>query len=248
LADTWVGGPPEIGDRYRFRIDKSGSSWLYTLTNVTEGWSSTKTIPRSSGFDFGNLAWWAAETYDRGSMLGAGQASASMINMYWMQYRRTALTGWQVVTPGVQYHKYAPHPVLGRLTGSRAFTIKTTSTMLSGSGRPSIEEIDVTRSRRRLGLGVALAFLAVSLTAAAVAAGSARAVFRSPVDVDRVVQEQPVSVDAAPAAEPASKAEKFTLTNEPGSRIEPATGSTDAGAKVLPPEDISCPGLEPCGP
>ena len=108
LADGWVGGPPEIGDRYRFRIEKSGNSWLYTLTNVTEGWFSTKTIARSSSFDFGNLAWWAAETYDRGSMLGAGQASASMIKMYWMQYRRTALSGWQVVTPGLQYHKFAP--------------------------------------------------------------------------------------------------------------------------------------------
>lgn len=106
LADGWVGGPPEIHDRYRFRIEKSGSSWLYRLQNITEGWTSTKTIPRSSGFDFGNLAWWAAETYDRGSMLGAGQASASMIKMYWMQYHRTAISGWQVVTPGVQYHKY----------------------------------------------------------------------------------------------------------------------------------------------
>lgn len=104
LADGWIGGPPELGDRYRFRIDKSGSNWLYTLQNVTEGWTSTKTIPRSASFDYGNVAWWAAETYDRGSMLGAGQASTSMIKMYWMQYHRSALSGWQVVTPGVQYH------------------------------------------------------------------------------------------------------------------------------------------------
>jgi hypothetical protein len=28
-----------------------------------------------------------------------------MIKMYWMQYHRSAVSGWQVVTPATQYHQ-----------------------------------------------------------------------------------------------------------------------------------------------
>ncbi len=106
LADGWVGGAPEYHDRYRFRIEKSGSTWLYTLQNITEGWTSTKSIPRSSGFSQGNLVWWAAETYDQNSQLGTGQASASMMQVYWMQYYRTSLGAWYVAWPDQQYISY----------------------------------------------------------------------------------------------------------------------------------------------
>ncbi len=106
LADGWVGGPPEIGDRYRFRIDKVGNTWKYSVQNITEGWTSTKTVPRSSAFTAGNTVWWAAEAYDRGSMLGGGQAAASMINMYWMQYLHAG--DWWVAWPNTQFVNMPP--------------------------------------------------------------------------------------------------------------------------------------------
>jgi hypothetical protein len=106
LADGWVGHAPTYHDRYRFRIEKSGSSWLYTIQDVSIGWTKTKTIPRSSAFTQGNLVWWAAETYDLGSQLGTGQASASMMKMYWTQYFRTSLGSWYVAWPDTQYIDY----------------------------------------------------------------------------------------------------------------------------------------------
>ena len=103
LADGWLGHTPTYHDRYRFRIEKSGSTWLYTIQDVSIGWTKTTAIPRSSAFTQGNRVWWAAETYDRNSQLGTGQASASMMQMYWMQYYRPSLGVWKVAWPNVQY-------------------------------------------------------------------------------------------------------------------------------------------------
>ena len=106
LADSWVGHTPTYHDRYRFTIEESGTSWLYTIEDVTIGWTKTHTIPRSSSFGEGNLVWWAAETHDLNSQLGTGQASASMMNMYWMQYYRVSLGAWYVAWPDKQYVAY----------------------------------------------------------------------------------------------------------------------------------------------
>jgi hypothetical protein len=99
IADSWTGGPPSVGTRYRFRIEKSGSSWLFTLTNNTTGTVHTHTIGRSTGFSTGNLTWYGAENYDSGSILGSKSASTDKIHMYWMQYHRTSVSGWQVAEP-----------------------------------------------------------------------------------------------------------------------------------------------------
>jgi hypothetical protein len=99
VADGWTGGPPSVGTRYRFRIDKSGSSWLFTLTNNTTGAVHTHTIGRSSAFSTGNLAWYGAENHNSGSILGSKDASSNKIHMYWMQYHRSSVSGWQVAEP-----------------------------------------------------------------------------------------------------------------------------------------------------
>lgn len=99
VADTWA-GTPVVGDRYRFRIEKSSSNWLFTLSNITTGSTpKTKTIVRSTGFNYGNLVWYGAENYDVGSILGSKSASTDKIHMYWMQYHRSSISGWQVAEP-----------------------------------------------------------------------------------------------------------------------------------------------------
>lgn len=103
-------------------------------------------------------------------------------------------------------------------------------------------------SRRRLGLGVLLASVAIVLAAAAATAAGSRADQLPQVNSESVVQ-QPLPEDAAPAARPPSTgAERFTLSGESGYQIEPATGGTTDATNQATPQDVTCPGDEPCGP
>lgn len=107
LADGWA-GMPVPGHRYRFRIEHSGSNWLYSLKDLTMGTAAvTAAIDRT--FEFGNLIWWGAETTNKASMMGSGQAGGSMLHMYWMQYLRQSIpAGWQVAEPTQTWYLSPP--------------------------------------------------------------------------------------------------------------------------------------------
>jgi hypothetical protein len=97
VADSWA-GLPETGDRYRFKVlyDSANDQWDYSIENVTEGWTKSKSI--SASWSQGNGAWWGAEDANTGSTLGPAHSGSNDINMYWMQYKRASVGSWQVVT------------------------------------------------------------------------------------------------------------------------------------------------------
>jgi len=98
LADSWA-GTPILGRRYRFRVeyDQTGTNqWDYSIQDLTTGATKTKKI--TSTWHNADGAWWGAETHQIGSTMGPADTSANDIKMYWMQYRRNSVTGWQVVT------------------------------------------------------------------------------------------------------------------------------------------------------
>lgn len=101
LADGWFGAAPIVGRRYRFRLEHTGSSWKYTLTDYTSGHSASTTIP-DGGWSLGNGAWWGGEAWDPGSQVGPKNTDPG-VDMYWMQYLRNATgSSWQVAHPIVR--------------------------------------------------------------------------------------------------------------------------------------------------
>ena len=102
-ADNWgTLTTPIVGHRYRFRIEHTGSSWKHTITDKGTGASGSKSIP-DGGWSLGDEVWWGVEGYDFNSTLGP-KASDSDLHMYWLQYLRTGVTGWQVAHPIAREH------------------------------------------------------------------------------------------------------------------------------------------------
>jgi hypothetical protein len=106
-ADHWAGSPV-IGHRYRFEVAWSSAGWVYTIKDYNTGVSKSATIPED--WEFGNGAWWGGEAYDPQSMLGPTSVG-SQLQMYWMQYLRTATgSSWQVAEPVSLVHCVLPYP------------------------------------------------------------------------------------------------------------------------------------------
>jgi hypothetical protein len=102
LADGWA-TTPVIGRRYRFRVQYNQlgtGKWDYSIQDLTTGTTYTHSV--TSHWHDGNVAWYGAESHDHGSNLGPNHISGMGINMYWMQYLRTSVGSWRVVTDLVQ--------------------------------------------------------------------------------------------------------------------------------------------------
>lgn len=96
-ADHWAGAPI-VGHRYRFRIEISGGTWKYTITDKGTGIAKTASIP--ADWNLADGAWWGGEATDSYSMLGPKNTDSPQVDMYWMQYLRNATGGnWQVAHP-----------------------------------------------------------------------------------------------------------------------------------------------------
>ncbi len=98
LADGWA-GTPVMGRRYRFRVQYNQfgtGKWDYSIQDLTTGDTKTKSV--TSHWHAGDLAWWGSESHDYGSTLGPKHLAGNGINMYWMQYYRSSVGNWMVVT------------------------------------------------------------------------------------------------------------------------------------------------------
>ena len=97
-ADNWgTLTTPTVGHRYRFRIDHTGSSWKFTITDKGTGATGSKTIS-DGGWSLGDAVWWGVEGYDIHSMLGPKDTDSDL-HMYWLQYQRNGSTAWWVAHP-----------------------------------------------------------------------------------------------------------------------------------------------------
>lgn len=98
VADSWA-GTPVIGHRYRFRIQyglTAPNRWDHWITDLTTG--VTKKGWVTSTWRDGWATWWGAETSDDGSMMGSAHVANNSLLYYWMQYYRTSIGSWTVVT------------------------------------------------------------------------------------------------------------------------------------------------------
>jgi hypothetical protein len=98
LADGWA-GTPVSGRRYRFRVqyNQTGTAdWDYSIQDLVTG--TVKKTKINSSWHNADGAWWGAETHQTGSTMGPANTSGNTIRMYWMQYLRASVSGWQVVT------------------------------------------------------------------------------------------------------------------------------------------------------
>jgi hypothetical protein len=100
-ADNWgTLTTPIVGHRYRFRIEHTGSSWKYTITDKGTGATGSRTIS-DGGWSVGTRVWWGAEAYDYNSMLGPKNTDPD-IQMYWMQYQLVGSSSWWVAHPNTR--------------------------------------------------------------------------------------------------------------------------------------------------
>lgn len=97
LADGWA-GTPILGRRYRFRVqyNQTGTGkWNYSIKDLVTGVTKSTTI--TSNWHNADGAWYGAETHDVGSTMGPQDVYGD-IDMYYMQYLRTSIGQWTVVT------------------------------------------------------------------------------------------------------------------------------------------------------
>jgi hypothetical protein len=97
-ADSWA-GTPVFGRRYRFRVhyNQLGTGkWDYSIKDLYTGLTKWKSI--TSSWHLANGAWWGGEVNNQGSTMGPTHVGSNDINMYWMQYLRSSVGSWQVVT------------------------------------------------------------------------------------------------------------------------------------------------------
>jgi hypothetical protein len=97
-AKPWAGTPVN-GHRYRFRVqyNQTGTGhWDYSIKDYTTG--ITKSTKVTSHWHNADGAWWGGETHDTGSTMGSAHVPNNSIRMDWMQYFRTSVGTWQVVT------------------------------------------------------------------------------------------------------------------------------------------------------
>lgn len=69
LADGWYGGAPQIGQRYRMKVQRLASSWGYYIRNVSAG-QAYVSVGRSATWAGGTYSWWGGEVHSAGDAMG----------------------------------------------------------------------------------------------------------------------------------------------------------------------------------
>jgi hypothetical protein len=99
--DDWVGGPPQVGHRYRFKINLYGTNLAlasFCVRDVTDNGDYLCRSDRPNPVGLASFAWWGVEINDwnsgMGPVLGDGYLS-----MRWFQYNPQGNVDWQVAWP-----------------------------------------------------------------------------------------------------------------------------------------------------
>ena len=97
-ASSWAGAPV-TGRRYRFRVQYNQlgtGKWDYSIKDLSTGVTKTKSVP--SHWHNADGAWYGGENTDTGSVMASAHVGNNDIEMYWMQYLRSSVGQWSVVT------------------------------------------------------------------------------------------------------------------------------------------------------
>ncbi len=97
-ATDWAGNPV-LGRRYRFRVQYNQlgtGEWDYSIKDLVTGITKWKSI--ESTWQNADGVWWGGENTDEGSVMASAHVGGNDIEMYWMQYLRSSVGTWSVVT------------------------------------------------------------------------------------------------------------------------------------------------------
>ena len=97
-ATSWA-GDPILGRRYRFRVQYNQlgtGKWDYSIQDLVTGITKFKSI--TSTWHNADGVWWGGENTDEGSVMASAHVGGNDIEMYWMQYFRSSVGAWNVVT------------------------------------------------------------------------------------------------------------------------------------------------------
>ncbi len=97
-ANPWAGAPV-TGRRYRFRVQYNQlgtGKWDYSIRDLVTGVTKTKSI--TSTWHNADGVWYGGENTDTGSVMASAHVGSNDIAMYWMQYLRSSVGTWSVVT------------------------------------------------------------------------------------------------------------------------------------------------------
>lgn len=96
LVGFTAAGEPEVGKRYRFKVEKIDVNlWRYCIRNLTDGGSYHCQSTFRSWANNGVTAWWGTEIQDTEAAMGP--ACCVDIDMRWMQYHRVSQNDWMMV-------------------------------------------------------------------------------------------------------------------------------------------------------
>lgn len=97
-ATSWAGNPV-LGRRYRFRVqfnELGTGKWDYSIMDLVTGTTKRKSI--TSTWHNADGVWYGGENTDEGSVMASAHVGGNDIEMYWMQYLRSSVGTWRVVT------------------------------------------------------------------------------------------------------------------------------------------------------
>lgn len=97
-ATAWAGNPV-VGRRYRFRVQYNQlgtAKWDYSIKDLVTGITKSKSI--TSTWHNADGVWYGGENTDNGSVMASAHVGGNDIEMYWMQYLRSSVGTWSVVT------------------------------------------------------------------------------------------------------------------------------------------------------
>ena len=108
-VDSWYGGPPVVGHRYRFKITNhlQPNQWIYCIRDVTAG-TSEKCTSKTATFTQGGEVWFGTEVHNTNA--GLGPNDPARIHMYWMQYSKVNDPSWLVTTNNAMLTNGGPLP------------------------------------------------------------------------------------------------------------------------------------------